>query len=216
MTLAQLHADKPLPRHKVSHFRALAARANYLAADRPDCQYAAKKICRWMDQPTEWGVLALKRLARYLVGKPRLIWHYRWQQSLTMDVYSDTDWAGCLRTRKSTSGGCVVMGESHAIKTWSSTQQSTALSSGEAEMVGVTKAATVTLGIKSLLADFGVRCPARLWTDSSAAVGMCSRQGLGKARHLDVQTMWVQQRVRCGDIDLYNCLLYTSPSPRDS
>ena len=120
-----------------------------------------------------------------------------------MGVYSDTDHAGCIRTRKSTSGGCVVLGEDRTIKTWSSTQQSTALSSGEAEMVGVTKAATVTLGIKSMLADFGVVCPTRVWTDSSAAVGMCSRQGLGKVRHLDVQTMWVQQRVRRGDIDLY-------------
>ena len=70
-------------------------------------------------------------------------------------------------------------------------------------MVGVTKAATMTLGIRSLLADFGVKCTARVWTDSSAAVGMCSRQGLGKVRHLDVQTMWVQQRVRNNDLDLH-------------
>ena len=71
-------------------------------------------------------------------------------------------------------------------------------------MVGVTKASAVTIGMKSLLADFGICCPARVWTDSSAAVGMCSRLGVGKVRHLDTQIMWVQQSVRCGDIDLYH------------
>ena len=128
VTVAEVRQDQPLPKHKMSHFRALAARANYLAADRLDCQFASQEICRWMDQPTERGVLALKRLARYLEGKPRLVWHYRWQESLSVDTYSDTDWAGCVKTRKSTSGGCVVMGDSHLIKTWSSTQQSISLS----------------------------------------------------------------------------------------
>ena len=70
-------------------------------------------------------------------------------------------------------------------------------------MVGVTRAAAATLGLKSLLADFGVKCQPRIWTDSSASLGMCSRQGLGKVRHLDTQKMWIQQRVRCGDLDLY-------------
>ena len=43
----------------------------------------------------------------------------------------------------------------------------------------------------------------RLWTDSSASKGVCSRQGLGKVRHLDVQDLWIQQRVRNGDFSLY-------------
>lgn len=47
-------------------------------------------------------------------------------------VYSVTDWAGCLRTGKSTSGGCIVLG-SHLNKVWLATQASLAPSSGEAE-----------------------------------------------------------------------------------
>ena len=43
----------------------------------------------------------------------------------------------------------------------------------------------------------------RLWTDSLASKGMCARQGLGKVRHLDVQDLWVQQRLRNGDFSLY-------------
>ena len=44
--------------------------------------------------------------------------------------------------------------------------------------------------------------PLRVWTDSSAAIGICSRQGLGKLRHLETHLLWVQQAVRSKRIDL--------------
>jgi hypothetical protein len=172
-----------------------------LAADRLDVQFAAKEICRWMSKPTKAAWEALKRLCRYLVGLPRMIFHYKWQRIEHADVYTDTDWAGCPRTRKSTSGGCVIVG-SHAVKSWSSTQTSIALSSGEAEFNGVVRGAGVGLGYQSLLRDLGVNVGLRVWTDSSAAIGICSRQGLGKLRHLDTHTLWVQQAVRSKRVDL--------------
>ena len=58
------------------------------------------------------------------------------------------------------------------------------------------------LGFQSLLADLGLRIPLRVWTDSSAAVGICSRQGLGKMRHIDTHLLWIQQAVRSRRIDL--------------
>ena len=88
------------------------------------------------------------------------------------------------------------------MKTWSSTQASVSLSSGEAEFNGVVRGAGVGLGCQSLLRDFGIELPVRVWTDSSAAIGICTRQGLGKLRHLDTHTLWVQQAVRTGRIDL--------------
>jgi len=118
-----------------------------------------------------------------------------------VDVYTDTDWAGCVKTRKSTSGGCLMLG-SHAIKHWSSTQSSVALSSGEAEFAGVIRGAGQGLGYQALLRDFGVSTSLRVWTDSSAAIGICNRQGLGKLRHLDTHTLWIQQAVRLGRVDL--------------
>ena len=202
-TAEQHHTDREVEAHKTTHFRALAARANYLSADRPDCQFGAKEVCRFMATPTQLSVEALKRLGRYLVGHPRLIYKYPFQDQVeACDVYADTDYAGCLRTRKSTSGGCIVMG-GHLIKSWASTQPIITLSSGEAELHGVVKAAANGLGYLSLLADFGIRVPLRIWTDSTASKGICSRQGLGKVRHLEVQALWVQQRVRNGDLSLY-------------
>lgn len=56
-----------------TEFRALAARANYLASDRADIQYALQEPCRGMAKPTRGHKRMLKRLARYLVGKRRLL-----------------------------------------------------------------------------------------------------------------------------------------------
>ena len=91
----------------------------------------------------------------------------------------------------------------HLLKAWSSTQPTITLSSGEAELCGVVRGAAAGLGMLSLLADLGTRIPLRVWTDSTASIGICKRQGLGKVRHLAVQDLWVQQRVRAGDFELY-------------
>jgi hypothetical protein len=91
----------------------------------------------------------------------------------------------------------------HMLKAWSSTQPTITLSSGEAELHGVVRASAAGLGMLALLADFGAKLPMRVWTDSTASIGICKRQGLGKVRHLAVQDLWVQQRVRAGDFELY-------------
>ena len=84
----------------------------------------------------------------------------------------------------------------HCLRTWSSTQPSVTLSSGEAEYYGLVKAAGAGLGHQSLMADLGVNLPVTAWTDSSAALGIASRSGLGKLRHLETHTLWLQEKVR--------------------
>jgi hypothetical protein len=90
----------------------------------------------------------------------------------------------------------------HILKTYSSTQPTISLSSGEAEFYGVVKAAGAALGQQSLFADLGIPLEVRVWTDSSAAIGICSRQGLGKLRHIDTQALWIQEKVRTRQIIL--------------
>ena len=48
----------------------------------------------------------------------------------------------------------------------------------------------------------GVDAKLRVWTDSSATMGICGRQGLGKLRHIDTRSLWIQQRLRAGDLEL--------------
>ena len=89
------NSDMPIPDEKVTHFRGLAARCNYLAADRPDCQFAAKEVCRFMSSPTKFSVEAIKRIGRYLVQHKRLVYVYPWQEEVdSLEVYVDTDHAG--------------------------------------------------------------------------------------------------------------------------
>ena len=199
--LEQLEKDVAIPASGQTGFRGLAARGNYLAADRVDLQFSAKEICRFMSAPMETSMMALKRLGRYLKDHKRLVYTYPWQEASGIDVYSDTDWSGCPRTRRSTSGGCVMFGR-HVIRTWSSTQPLVTLSSGEAEFYGLVKAAGAGLGHQSMFEDFGLKTPVRVWTDSSAALGISTRSGLGKLRHLETHTLWVQEKVRTGAIQV--------------
>ena len=64
------------------------------------------------------------------------------------------------------------------------------------------KASGAALGQQSLFADLGIKLQVRVWTDSSAAIGICSRQGLGKLRHIDTQALWIQERVRTKNVIL--------------
>ena len=154
----------------------------------------------------------LKRVARYLITVPRLVMQYPWQPlTNTLTVYTDSDHAGCLRTRKSTSGGVVVWGQA-LLKAWSRTQTLIALSSGESELAAVTKAAAEGLGIQSVLADFGMSPKLELHSDATAAIGICKRQGLGRVRHLATADLWVQQKLRSRELKLYKLPGKDNPS----
>ena len=93
-----------------------------------------------------------------------------------MDVYGDADWAGCKATCRSTSGGAAMHGW-HTIKTWSTTQATVAMSSGESELYSLTKGAAQTLGLLALATDMGLTRNGRVHTDASATIGIISRQG---------------------------------------
>ena len=195
-------AENIRDREHDTQFRRLVAKANFLALDRADIAFTVKELTRFMTAPTPAAWTLLKRLARYLRGKPRMVLHYPFQEMpSTIDAWVDADYAGCTRTRKSTSGGVLVFGR-HVLKSWSNTQSVISLSSGESEYYAVVKGASVCLGHASLLGELGVESRARIMTDSSAAMGMAGKSGLGKTRHVETAQLWVQQQVRDGKFQL--------------
>ena len=108
---------------------------NYLGQDRSQIQFAVKELSRGMAKPTENDRGKLKKLIRFLKGCPRYINHYAYQDEVDRIVtWTDTDFAGCKKGRKSTSGGMMMLG-THVIKSWSTNQAVIALSSGEAEIM---------------------------------------------------------------------------------
>ena len=97
-------------------FRALANRAMDVSPGRPDIMHSSKELCRGIAAPTWASVTNLKKLARYLVSKLNIIWTFIFGHAATrLDIFSDTDFGGCLRTRRSTSGG-VARTCAHAVK----------------------------------------------------------------------------------------------------
>ncbi|MDA8583905.1 hypothetical protein N9L68_06710 [bacterium] len=96
---------------ETTKYRAIVARANYLAADRPDIMYSVKELCRGMAKPTKAHWHKLKRLGRYLVDNGRTVFKYA-QQGHESEVtgHTDSDWAGCRVTGKSTSGVALMIG----------------------------------------------------------------------------------------------------------
>ena len=77
-----------------------------------------------------------------------------------------------------------------------------ALSSAEAELTGISKAAAQGLGLQSIASDLGMTLALKVMSDATAAIGISRRRGLGKVRHLATADLWMQDRIRKGDFSL--------------
>ena len=194
--------EEEMDNQESTRYRAIVARAVYLAQDRTDIGFATKELARKMSKPRVKDWASLKRMARYLIGRERSVVRYDYQDAQdTVEVWVDTDYAGCKETRKSTSGGVMMIG-GHTVKGWSNTQSVIALSSGEAEYYGMVKGTSSGMGLRSLMKDMDVDINIRVRTDSSAALGVSRRRGLGKLRHIELSQLWLQERVSAGDVQV--------------
>ena len=187
--------SQPLNAELAKQYRSHTMRAAFLAQDRPDIAEATKSLARHMKEPTEFAWADLKRLVRYLRGNPRLIYEYHPQRmSKEIVMYCDSDHAGCLVTRRSTTGLVTMLG-SHCVKHSSNVQSTISLSSGESEFYAIVRAGSIGLSLQAMLEDWGLKVGLRIRSDSSAARGTTQRQGLGQARHIQTRYLWVQERV---------------------
>ena len=190
-----LNADQTLLKdHERQLYRSNTMRLAYLALDRAELQFASKELARGMQQPTRWDMMQLQRAVRFLVGTPRIVQKFEAQEMpKRVTGCSDTDHAGCLKTRKSTSCSMMFLGK-HLVKSSASTQAVIALSSGESEFYGAVKAASTGLGMIHLLIDMGVDLqePLDLKLDASAGIGIAQRRGAGRIRHIATPTLWLQ------------------------
>ena len=84
------------------------------------------------------------------------------------------------------------MGE-HVLKTYCKPQKVVALSSAEAELYAMVAASAETLAIAAYARDPCIDLQCELYCDSAAALGITQRAGIGKARHLHAQCLWVQE-----------------------
>jgi hypothetical protein len=113
----------------------------------------------------------------------------------SLELLTDSDWAGDASSRRSCSGGFVLW-HGVPLTCWSKLQSNVALSSGEAELNGAVKAMSEGLGALHLIRELvGEECRVSLCTDASACKGILLRQGSGRIKHLDVKSLWIQGAV---------------------
>ncbi|CAK0792935.1 unnamed protein product [Prorocentrum cordatum] len=164
-------------------FQSATPTALYLAADRIDIQFATSWIMRGMQEPLVLHELELKRLAAYLATHPQMMWIFEYQELPSeVPIVTDSDWAGDEETRRGRGGGFEY-------------QATRALSSGEAEYVEMTNGAARGISAKNLFEEMGIKMTVKVCGDSTAAIGICSRLGVGRIRHPDVKYLWSQEKV---------------------
>ncbi|GJX84035.1 uncharacterized mitochondrial protein-like protein [Tanacetum coccineum] len=88
-------------------YRSMIGSLMYLTASRPDIMFAVCACARFQVTPKTSHLLAVKRIFRYLKGKPTLgLWYSR-DSPFELVAYTDSDYAGATQDRKSTTGGCM-------------------------------------------------------------------------------------------------------------
>ena len=132
-----------------------------------------------MTKPRKLGNLRLARLARYLVGTEKLVLTFDHQEyGDTVRIAVDSDWAGS-EERYSTHAGLGFHGE-HLVDSWVASGQVRALSSGEAELYGLVDGSARGIFTKRMYEEMGRTINVDVETDSTAAIGMCSRTAVKK------------------------------------
>nr|GEZ10798.1 hypothetical protein [Tanacetum cinerariifolium] len=115
-------------------YRSMIGSLMYLIASRPDIMFAVSACLRNQVTPTTLNLEAVKKIFKYLKGQPKLgLWYTR-ESAFVLEAYSDSDYVGANKDRKSTTGGCQFLGK--RLISWQCKKQTiVATSSTEAEYV---------------------------------------------------------------------------------
>ncbi|GKC01564.1 retrovirus-related pol polyprotein from transposon TNT 1-94 [Tanacetum coccineum] len=105
---------------------------------------------RYRTRPTEKHLKEVKRIFRYLKGTINMGLWYPKDSGFELTAFSDVDHAGCIDTRKSTSGGIQFLGDK--LVSWMSKKQDcTAMSSAEAEYVELSASCAQVMWMRTQL-----------------------------------------------------------------
>ena len=123
---------------------------------------------------------------------------------LDVVAYSDSDWAGCRETRRSTGGFCVMIGSN--IVSWSAKRQPTvSRSSTEAEYRALASTASELTWISFVMRDMKIKQPkpAVLHCDNLSAVYLTANPVLhGRSKHIETDYHYVRERVALGVLEV--------------
>lgn len=195
-----------------SRFRTAMGIFQYIAGDRVESLYAHKCLSRQLQAPTVGDWKRLKHLARFLENTKDMHIHCTASgHDDTLQVFTDADWAKDRATRKSVDMSCIIWHGS-LIFASVSTQSVQALSSGEAEFNGIHRGALLGVYVSNVLAEWGIHVHPQILNDSSAALAMAQRLGVGAVRHMSLRQAFLQEIVRRKRISLKKCAGVDNPA----
>ena len=182
--------------------REIIGALNYLAVcTRPDITSALNIISRYQDKANLTICQGCIHILKYLKTTMDLSLKYSGKVN-SLVGFSDSDWAGDLITRRSTSGYIFYFGNSPII--WQSKLQPiVALSSTEAEYMALTNATQEALWIRSLLKEFGfsMNMPTTVWCDNKGAIDLTYNPIHHKrTKHIDLRYHFIRQIVQEGHV----------------
>ncbi|GJX96341.1 retrovirus-related pol polyprotein from transposon TNT 1-94 [Tanacetum coccineum] len=176
----------------------------YLTSSRPDIVQAVCYCARYQARPTEKHLKEVKRIFRYLRGTINMGLWYPKGSGFELTAFSDADHAGCVDTRKSTSGGIQFLGDK--LVSWMSKKQDcTAMSSAEAEYVALSASCAQVMWMRTQLQDYGFnynKIP--LYCDSQSAIAIsCNPVQHSRTKHIHTRYHFIKEQVENGIIELY-------------
>ena len=127
-------------------YRQLIGSLMYLVNTRPNLSFAVNTLSQFIVEPRRVHWVAAKHMLRYLAGTVDYGLDYRGSGGVSLVGFTDSDWEGCVRDRKSTSGCCFSLG-SAAVLWFSRKQKSVALSSAKTEYMVASQASCEALWI---------------------------------------------------------------------
>jgi hypothetical protein len=200
----KLHQDNGETYEDVSSYRRLIGKLLYLTNTRPDIRFATQQLSQFLHKPTVTYYKAACRIVRYLKQSPGRGLMFPRNSEIQILGYSDADWAGCLDTRRSTSGYCFFLGCS--LISWKAKKQVTvSRSSSEAEYRALSTSTCELIWLLYLLKDLHITCdkPPVLYCDSQSAIHIASNHVFHeRTKHLDIDCHLAREKLQRGILKL--------------
>ncbi|GKD14689.1 putative ribonuclease H-like domain-containing protein, partial [Tanacetum coccineum] len=154
-----IESNKPLVKDKdgidvdVHVYRSMIGSLMYLTASRPDIMFAVYACARHQITPKASHLNAVKKIFRYLKHQPKLGLWYPKDSPFELEAYSDSDYEGANLDRKSTIGGCQLLGR--RLISWQCKKQTIlANSTTKVEYVAATNCCGQVLWIQNQMMDY--------------------------------------------------------------
>ena len=142
----------------------------YLTGSRPDIAFNVDICSRFQSNSKVSHLNAVKKIIKYVGGTCNYGLFYSKESNLSLAGFSDSNWAGNVDDRKSTTGGCFYVGAN--LVAWMSKKQNfVSLSTAEAEYIATGSCCLQLLWMKKVLIDYGISQDTKVvYCDNSSAI----------------------------------------------